>query len=75
LLPALPAAWPAGSVRGLRARGGVTVDLDWKDGRLVRASFTADRDGTFRIRHADGSTAELVLRAGARTAHQPANSP
>jgi alpha-L-fucosidase 2 len=75
LLPALPAAWPAGSVSGLRARGGVTVDLEWKDGRLVSAWFTADRDGTFRIRHADGSMAELVLSAGVRTAHQPATSP
>lgn len=32
VLPALPRAWPAGSVRGLRARGDVTVDIRWSQG-------------------------------------------
>lgn len=34
-LPALPAAWPSGSVHGLRTRRGTTVDLTWKDGKVV----------------------------------------
>jgi alpha-L-fucosidase 2 len=66
LLPALPKAWPAGSVRGLRARGGFEVDIDWKEGRLSFATIrnvTHDR-ATCHVRCAE-KTAEMTLKPGA----------
>jgi alpha-L-fucosidase 2 len=50
ILPALPDVWPNGSVRGLRARGDVTIDIAWKDGEAQRVELTAGRDGALTIR-------------------------
>ncbi len=63
LLPALPAAWPTGSVSGLRARGGFTVDLAWKDGRLTSAALRPDRDGRCVVRQGEKAVA-LATKAG-----------
>ncbi|MEZ0109437.1 alpha-L-fucosidase 2 [Catenulispora sp. EB89] len=65
ILPALPAAWPTGSVSGLRARGGVRVDIAWADGKATELSLTADRDTTLRIRSSlSDPQAQTELEAG-----------
>lgn len=50
LLPALPKAWPAGWVKGLRARGGFTVDLAWEGGRVTDYRITSARPQPVPVR-------------------------
>ena len=50
LLPALPDEWSNGHIRGLRAKGGFGVDMEWKDGKLSTAVITSDLGGECRLR-------------------------
>lgn len=64
LLPALPAEWPDGSYHGLRARGGLSVDVTWSAGALTTATVTADHAGTFTISGPNGQAFSVSLEAG-----------
>jgi alpha-L-fucosidase 2 len=63
LLPALPKAWPNGSVQGLRARGGVEVDLVWHNGKFARATLNGTAGNAIRVRYG-GDLLDVELQPG-----------
>ncbi|MCM1309619.1 MAG: glycoside hydrolase family 95 protein [Bacteroides sp.] len=80
LLPALPSAWKNGHVYGLKARGNFTVDLDWADGKLKKATITSNAGAKLNLRANDllntritvnGQTVEPIVYTGNYTATIP----
>jgi alpha-L-fucosidase 2 len=63
LLPALPDAWPDGSVKGLCARGGFEIAMAWNHKLLTRATITAKADGKTTLKRGDKQK-ELTLKKG-----------
>jgi alpha-L-fucosidase 2 len=60
LLPALPGAWPAGRVTGLRTRGGFDIDAEWAKGRLKRAVVRSRLGGACRLR----TSSQVIVSSG-----------
>ena len=63
LLPALPSAWQTGSIRGLRARGGVEVDLEWFEGALRSVTLRAAAGGAHHLVYGE-ATRIVEMAAG-----------
>lgn len=67
-LPALPSAWPNGSVKGLRARGGFFVDVAWHDGKVSSYRIEALQPGVLKLR-VGNDPIERTMKPGDVLAH------
>lgn len=63
LLPAIPGSWNSGEVKGLRARGGLVIDLKWDNNKLESARISSERGGRSRVVYNDQER-EVALEAG-----------
>ncbi|RDG38455.1 glycoside hydrolase family 95 protein [Streptomyces corynorhini] len=75
ILPALPARWPHGRVTGLRARGGATLDITWRDGRATRLALHAAVTGELTLRCTLFPDGERTLRVSAGDTYTFPGSP
>ncbi len=65
LLPALPKGWPSGAVAGLRARGGFSVGMTWKNGQLENARVSGRPGARAVVRYREMGLAKVVPESGA----------
>jgi alpha-L-fucosidase 2 len=63
LLPALPDAWKTGKVKGLKARGGLTVDMEWGNGKLLKATIYSSIDQTVKINY-KSDVQNIIIKKG-----------
>ena len=59
LLPALPSEWKKGHIHGIMARGGFQVDIDWDNGKLVKARIISNLGNPLKLTYA-GKTTNLA---------------
>ncbi len=72
LLPALPTAWPNGSVTGLKAQGNFIVDESWQDGKITSATIVSNAGQPLRVRYSDLKDEHYAIRLnGKRIALSP----
>ena len=63
LLPALPKAWSEGSIKGIKLRGNIELQMSWKDGILEEAILTPSKDGSVKLMY-NGQEEMLEFTAG-----------
>src|SRR5882757_4910612 len=66
LLPALPVAWPRGSVSGLCARGGFQVEMRWRSHKLVSAAISSTQSASCHVRYGK-NILPVRIEAGRKT--------
>lgn len=73
LLPALAPVWKAGEVRGIRARGGMEIDLAWKGGKAVSTTLRPTVNGAWRLRAPQGQKIASIRSTKGAAAITPAD--
>jgi alpha-L-fucosidase 2 len=63
LLPALPKEWPAGEIKGIKARGNYEINLVWNNGKVSKASITSKNAGNLTVKY-NGKQKALSFKAG-----------
>ena len=63
LLPALPKEWPAGEIKGIKARGNYEINLVWNGGKVSKASITSKNAGNLTVKY-NGKQKALNFKAG-----------
>jgi alpha-L-fucosidase 2 len=72
ILPALPNAWKTGYIKGLKAKGGITVDVHWSENKLKKAVLKAKYKSKFELIYKN-ETKHIELKAGETFIYQPIN--